>query len=244
LLALHAFPLNATMWDAQTGAWSKRATVWAPDYPGFGASAQAPSFATLDGLAATILDELRAEGVRQATVIGCSMGGYLALAFLRIERSFVSSLILINSKATADAEESRANRLALAERVEREGCGFLADEWHLGALSQVTLSQRPAVVEQVRDLVRAATPGGVAAAQRAMAARPDSTPLLSQLNIPSMVIHGLDDRYVSEAEARALAAQMKGARFVGVPDAGHLPNLEQPQIVLQAVDAFLGKRER
>jgi pimeloyl-ACP methyl ester carboxylesterase len=239
LLALHAFPLNAAMWDVQTVSWSKRATVWAPDYPGFGRSAEVAAFTSLDDLARRLLEHLRTEGVRRAAVVGCSIGGYLAFALLRVAPEFVSSLVVIDSKATADTDVARANRRALAERVEREGCAFLADEWHLGALSPVTLAQRPAVVERVRALVRQATPAGVAAAQRAMAARPDSTPLLSQLDIPNLVIQGLDDPYISEAEARSMAAQMKSVRFVTVPEAGHLPNLERPEIVTQAVEDFL-----
>jgi len=244
LLLLHAFPLNAAMWDLQSEVWAERAAVWAPDLPGFGASAEAPLCGSLDALAAVLVERLRGEGATKVTVVGCSMGGYLAFALIRVAPEFVSRLVLINSKASADSEEARAKRISMAERVEREGCAFLADEWHLGALSAVTLERKPAVVEQVRALVRQATPAGVVAAQKAMASRPDSTPLLSSIAFPTLVIHGLSDRYVSENEARSMAAKISGAEFLGVSDAGHLPNLEEPQTVVQAVDAFLEKRGR
>ena len=239
LLLLHAFPLNAAMWDDQLPSFSELAKVWAPDLPGFGASAAAEIAGSLDELAREIADRLKREGVTRAAVAGCSMGGYLAFALLRVAPALVSQLVLLNSEASADAETARTNRLALADRVEREGCGFLEDEWHLGALSAATLEQRPAVVKRVRALVHDATPAGVAAAQRAMASRPDSTPLLGELRIPVLVVHGLDDRYVSEQEARAMAGAIQGAQFVGVAQAGHLPNLERPEIVTDAVRHFL-----
>jgi pimeloyl-ACP methyl ester carboxylesterase len=86
-------------------------------------------------------------------------------------------------------------------------------------------------VARVRELVAQATPHGVAAAQRAMASRPDSTPLLARIRVPTLVVHGLDDRLVNPSEAQAMAAQIPGARFRGIPTAGHLPPLETPEEV-------------
>jgi pimeloyl-ACP methyl ester carboxylesterase len=239
LLMLHAFPLNAKMWDKQSEALSRFSSIWAPDYPGFGKSTKAATFGSLDALAAQLYEALRDRGIGRAAVAGCSMGGYLAFSLLRVAPQLCERLILINTKPTADSPQARSDRLALAQRVDAEGCAFLADQWHLGALSNVTLERRPAVVERVRSLVREATPNGVAAAQRAMAARPDSSHLLGAIDFPTLIIHGLDDTYVAEAEARAMADEIKGARFVGVQDAGHLPNMEGPGIVTSELQQFL-----
>jgi pimeloyl-ACP methyl ester carboxylesterase len=239
LLMLHAFPLNAKMWDNQIEALSRFSSIWAPDYPGFGASAQAATFESLDDLAVELHQALRDRGVGRASVAGCSIGGYLAFGLLRVAPQLCERLVLINTKPTADSPEARSKRLALAQRVDKEGCAFLADEWHLGALSNATLETRPSVVERVRSLVHEATPNGVAAAQRAMAARPDSSQLLGAIDFPTLVIHGLDDTYVAEAEAHAMADEIKGTRFVGIKDAGHLPNMERPEIVTSELQQFL-----
>jgi len=244
ILLLHAFPLNAGMWEPQVQALSASATLVAPDLPGFGDSAEAPSFDSLDSLAGTLYDMLRALGIEQTVVAGCSMGGYLAFALLRAAPNFVTRLALLNTKPTRDSEQARANRLALAERVEREGCAFLVEEWDRGALSPVTLASKPAVVDCVRALIQEATPRGVAAAQRAMANRPDSSALLPQIGIPTLVLHGLDDRIISEQEARAMADAIKGAQFVGIPDAAHLPNLERPEIVSETLARFFPSQGR
>ncbi len=238
ILLLHAFPLNAGMWEPQVQALSAAATVLVPDLPGFGDSAEAPSFDSLDSLAGTLYEMLLERGVDRAAVVGCSMGGYLAFALFRTAPDLVTRLALLNTKPTRDSEQARATRLALAERVEREGSAFLVEEWYRSALSPVTLTSRPAVVDLVRSLIREATPRGVVAAQRAMANRPDSSPLLPQINIPTMVLHGLDDRIVTEAEGRSMADAIKGAQFVGIPDAAHLPNLEQAEIVSAALARF------
>jgi len=235
IVLLHAFPLNSAMWAPQIQALSGSAAWVAPDLPGFGASAQAQVVADLDELAAMIYEEARSRGIDQACVAGCSMGGYLAFALLRVAPAFVRGLALVNTKAAADSAPAKANRLALAQRVEREGCAFLIDEWPPSALSPVTLAKRPDVVETVRGMVGEATARGVIAAQHAMASRPDATTSLATIRVPTVVIHGLDDPIIAPAEAQTMARAIPAATFVGVPQAGHLPSIEQPAIVNQAL---------
>lgn len=239
LLLLHAFPLNAAMWEPQIAALERGCRLLAPDVPGFGGSAEAPGFDRLDELARILCDMLRTRGIHRAAVAGCSMGGYLAFALLRVAPSFATALALVNTKAGADDEAGRAKRIALAERVEREGCEFLVREWPPSALSPVTLEQRQGVVHKIGELIAQATPRGVIDAQKSMAIRPDSTPFLSQINVPTVVIHGLDDRIVPAADARVMASSISGSRFVGVPDAGHLPNLENPSLVNTALAEWM-----
>ncbi len=231
VLLLHAFPLDAAMWSSQMSTLDDSGMLLAPDLPGFGASGQADVTEDLDVLAKIVYEECRSRGVEDALVVGCSMGGYLAFALLRVAAQFVRGLALINTKASADTDQARANRLALADRVERDGPGFLVDEWPRSALSPLTMLQQPDIVQSVQDMIRQATARGVMAAQRAMAKRPDSTPLLGAIRVPTAVIHGSDDTIIAEVQARAMADAIAGATFVAIPAAGHLPNLEQPSAV-------------
>jgi len=240
LLLLHAFPLNSGMWRPQIEGLEGAARLLAPDFPGFGASAEVPAVEDLDSLARMIYEEAKALGVDKAAVAGCSMGGYLAFALLRIAPDFVKSLALINTKASADNYQARANRLTLATRVKREGCSFLIDEWPQTALSAETVSHKPGVVAAIQKMISEATPDGVAAAQIAMAGRPDSTGLLKNIDVPTVVIHGLDDRFVSEAEARAMAGAIPHATFAGVSRAGHIAGMEQPQSVNAVLRELIG----
>jgi pimeloyl-ACP methyl ester carboxylesterase len=188
-----------------------------------------------------IYEGSRERGIDHAIVAGCSMGGYLAFALLRVAPEFVHGLVLVNTKAASDTEVARAKRLAMAERVEREGAAFLADEWPEGALAPTTVADRPDVVARLRDMLAHATPQGVIAAQRAMADRPDSSPLLATISVPCTVVHGLDDPIIPASEAQAMAASINGATFVGVRAAGHVPSVEQPSLVSAALGEFLAR---
>ena len=94
------------------------------------------------------------------------------------------------------------------------------------------------IVEPVRGRIRRCTPAGIAFAQRAMAARPDSTALLASINVPTLVIAGTHDAIIPVSEVQAMADSIPGARWVAL-DSGHLSNLELPRAVNEQLAAFL-----
>ncbi len=91
----------------------------------------------------------------------------------------------------------------------------------------------------MRQLIDTATPQGIAAASRGMAARADATDLLAHISCPTLVIVGEEDTLTPPSTARNYAAQIPGAQLVVIPHAGHLSNLEQPQAFIQAIRQFL-----
>ncbi|HSV65219.1 MAG TPA: alpha/beta fold hydrolase [Mycobacteriales bacterium] len=242
LVLLHAFPLTSAMWDDVRPALPTTTRVVTPDQRGFGASplgGDPPSLDTVADDVAALLDSL---GVRRAVVGGLSMGGYVAMAFCRRYGDRVAGLVLADTKAAADPEPAAANRLRIAERVlGEEGSGVLLHTVFPLLLGATTERERPAVVDQVRTMVAAAPPAGVAWAQRAMAARPDSFDTLRRVAVPALVIAGAEDRLSTVEDARAMAEALPDARLVTIPAAGHLSAVEQPAAFAAAVTDFLAE---
>jgi 3-oxoadipate enol-lactonase len=240
LLFLHAFPLDASMWDTQVGAFSDRHRCLRPDVYGFGASPPPPPGMTLDDVAAAVVEALDARGVQTATVIGLSMGGYLAFALLRRFAARVDRLVLCDTRAGADGEEARADRLRMAERVRGEaGVESIVEPTVARLLAPLSAAEFH-VSDPVRARIRRATPAGVAAAQEAMAARPDSTPLLGAIAVPTLVLVGSQDTVTPPEEAERMAAAIPGARLEVIDGAGHLSNLERWDAFDAALGGFLG----
>jgi 3-oxoadipate enol-lactonase len=239
VVLLHAFPLDSRMWLPQVEALGGYQVI-VPDLRGFGAAReQVVEVAHMDLLAddvARLLDERKLE---QVVVCGLSMGGYVALAFARRHAERLGGLVLCDTRAGADAEDARAGRLAMAERVLAEGVGFLPGVMLPRLLGKTTVEQRPELVQQVTETILDQDPRGVAAAQRGMAERPDSTEVLGQIAVPTLVITGMQDELIGPEEGRAIAEAVRDARLVQVPDAGHLVNLEQPDPVNEALLDFL-----
>jgi len=240
VLLLHAFPLNSRMWEPQMGALAARARLLAPDLPGFGLSPPPPAAPSLDDYARQVVGVLDALEVDRVVVVGLSMGGYLAFRLVGELGRRLVGLVLANTRATPDAESGALARHRLAAEVEARGVEVAASEFLPKLLGATTQRVRPAFVDRVRDIIRENTPAGVAAALRAMAARPDSTPLLAGIRCPVLCVAGEEDMLTPPEVARDMAERIPGGRAMVISEAGHLTNLEAPQAFNEALAGFLG----
>ena len=118
---LHAFPLQAAMWDYQVEAIEATHRCLAIDMPGFGESPGAvdPGATTMQGWAGLVDGVLDRLGIPSATIVGCSMGGYLAMALLRHHRSHVAQLVLSDTRARADDPATAQRRTTSSGRGRR-----------------------------------------------------------------------------------------------------------------------------
>jgi 3-oxoadipate enol-lactonase len=240
---LHAFPLQAAMWDYQIDALEATHRCLAFDLPGFGGSPPPPepgktSMQRWAGLVAGALDQL---DVASATIVGCSMGGYLAMAMLRHHPDRVDRLVLADTKARSDDAAAVGRRTELQRQV-RSGTEItaLAKGMVEGMLSGSSMA-RPDLVSYVHALTDGATPEGWIGALEAMKGRPDSMLLLRQARgkVPSLVLVGELDRITPIAEAMSVRSLLRG-ELVVVPNVGHLPNIEDPIGFDEALTSFLG----
>ncbi len=240
IVFLHGFPLNRRMWQAQTAALAGTHRVITPDLSGFGESVGAPPAATMDAWAddiAALLDALKID--EPVTLCGLSMGGYIALAFAERHRHRLGRLILCDTRADADPPEKKADREETARLTLENGVDQLVQEMPVSLLSEQTIAENPSIVTGVREMIAEAPPASVAAALRGMAERPDRTGLLSQINVPTLVICGEDDAISPVAVMRPLADAIPDAIFATIPLAGHLAPIENAESVNAAIRRFL-----
>ncbi len=241
VLLLHAFPLHSGMWSRQVAALSPRYRVIAPDYPGLGKSEPRPAPSTMDVLAHDILGVLGNLGVDRAAVAGLSMGGYVAFELYRQRPSLFRGVALCDTRAAADTPEGAQNRETFAKSALEKGLSWVADQMVPKLLKP---QPDPAAVAEVRRLVGGTTPAGIAAAQRGMAQRPDSTLTLAKLACPTLVVSGKEDALIPLAESEKMAAAVKGAKLAVIPGAGHLPAIENGEAFNKALADFFGSLPR
>ncbi len=239
LVLLHAFPLNGRMFEAQMEAFSEGRRVVAPDYPGFGRSPRTPAQPDIRYYAEGVRGLLDRLGLERVVLGGVSMGGYVAFGCMRLFPDRVSGLVLANTRPDADTEETRENRNNMARRVADEGVEVLIELQMRRLLARDTLEKNEEVVEEVRNMILESSPGGVVAALGAMRERPDSTPLLGEIEVPTLVIGGEEDEISSPEVMGAMAEKIPGSRHVTLPRAGHLSNLEAPEGFNAALTEFL-----
>ena len=212
----------------------------APDLRGFGATPLGDDEPSVDVYADDVVAELDRRGIDQAVVGGVSLGGYIVMSMLRRYPTRIAAVVLADTKAAADTADAAANRLRIADRVVADGSSHvLVDELAPRLVGTTTHAQRRDVLARVTELVQSASPAAVAWAQRAMAARPDSSDVLAGASVPALVLVGAEDVITPESDARAIVDGMPNARLVVLPEAGHLSPLETPGAFASAVGEFV-----
>jgi pimeloyl-ACP methyl ester carboxylesterase len=248
LVLLHGFPLDRTVWDEQLPALRGTRAIRI-DLRGCGESEPSDGPALMEMLAADVAGVLDALQVERAALVGHSIGGYVALAFFRMFAERVAGLALVASHVAEDAganpnaapaqRELAAAREGLAQRLEAEGTMEAAIESYLPRyFAPGVYRERTDLVERARALMARQDPGGCAQLVRGMQQRLDSHDLLEDIDVPALVIAGGADSYLDANALRATAAVIRGAEFVLIDEAGHLPQWEAPERTADALAAF------
>ncbi len=238
LLLIHAFPLDARMWHGQEAAFGDRFRVLAPHLPGFGGAPGAGDVMSMGAAAAACLQAADAAGLEQMVVCGLSMGGYVAFELWRMARQRITAMVLANTRSGEDTDEGAAGRRALAKRLRTEGNGFLVAE----PPPLLSGAAPTPLWTQVRGIIADQSAEAIAAASVGMAERRDSTPDLSAIDVPVLVITSDGDALIPASASAPMADRIPGAELVTIPGAGHLSNLEAPDAFNGAIRAFLGAR--
>jgi pimeloyl-ACP methyl ester carboxylesterase len=235
VLLLHALGTDPGVWTAQRETFARNHPVLVPNLYRLG-----DGTASLDTVAARLAGLLDERGLDRVLLAGCSLGGYLAMAFLRHHADRVHSLALLGTRAAPDDAATRAGRLAFAQRIaDPELAPELTAATVPKLLGAGTRRQRPDLLARVAEMARSVSGADIAWAQQVIAVRPSSWDVLAAFTRPAVVLVGADDELVSVPDARATADALPHARLRVVPDAGHLLPLEAPQAVRAALESLL-----
>jgi pimeloyl-ACP methyl ester carboxylesterase len=170
------------------------------------------------------------------------MGGYIAFAIYRHAPRYFQGLVLADTRSQADTPDGIAGRQRMLQLLEQKGPSGVADDMLPKLLGETARRTRPDLVERVRALALSSPASAIAGAIRALMTRPDSTPLLQTLHMPALVIVGAEDTLTPPSAAQELQRGIAGSELVEIPGAGHLSNLEQPDLFHAALARFLSHR--
>jgi len=239
VVLLHPFPANHKVWLPAAELLAGRYRLIVPDLRGHGQSSPGTSPATMQKHAADLLRLSDACGVGKAVFAGVSIGGYVLFDLWRRHRERVSGLILCDTRAGADTDEGRANRLKAADDVEKQGPVPFIDSMIPKLLGDTTRTTRPDLVESARKMMLETSAAGIAVVQRGMAVRPDSVADLKTINVPTLVMVGAEDTLTPLSEAESMQRNIAGSRLQVIPRAGHYAVFEQHEAAGNAIRGFL-----
>lgn len=237
VLLMHAYPFRGDMWNQQVEALKSFCRVIVPDLRGFGQSDATNDLAyTMEEHAQDMLALLDHLGIEQVVLGGMSMGGYISLAFLRAYPSRLKGLMLIDTRSTPDTDEQKRNRESLAQHIDAHGTQIVASKM----LPDVLVSPSDSEAYQTAEaMITRNERVGVAHVQRAMALRTDTTHLLPDIAVPTLVVVGEHDTLTTPEDMHKMHEAIPGSQYVVIPKAGHVSNVDNPEAFNAALLEFL-----
>lgn len=247
VLLIHG--INPVSPDAEfLTALAQRRRIVAPSHPGFGGSPRPVDFDTMYDLVNLYLDVLDALPHRRVAVAGFSFGGWIAAELAVAGHPKLERLILVDPVG-----------IKLGGREERDIAHmFNTHPAELNRLSWHDPARRPSRIYSlgwqatIDDAMSDADMIGLARnwdalclyAWRPHMFNPQLKQWLHRIRVPALVIWGASDGVVSMDYGRGYAALIPDAEFVSIPQAGHHPELEQPEAFVAAMERFLDPGDR
>lgn len=247
LVLVHGFPLDGRVFERQLEGLARATRVIVPDLPGFGRST-AETGAAGDFTIATLADGLRSF-LQQVDALPCvlgglSMGGYVALAFARKYAADLRGLVLIDTRAEADAPEARANRDRMIEIARSRGAQAIAEQMLPKMLAEATAHARPNIVARLRQVMESQPVETICRALAAMRDREDHAAALASIAVPTLIVVGQYDAITPPALAEQMHAALPVSWLTTIDNSGHMAPMEQPELLNRAISRFIDEIKR
>jgi 3-oxoadipate enol-lactonase len=230
---LHGFPLDHTTWNPVVDSLKEKARVILPDLRGLGKSPVVDGVYQMREMAEDIVVLMDKLKIEKAILVGHSMGGYVSLAFAHAYPHRLSGLGLVTTQAAADSPEKRQARLISVDEIKRRGVKAIVQK------QSEKMSDKPEVVKMCYDLILKADKKAVIGCLKGMAERSDCVGYLANIQVPAVVISGKYDKSAPAEQAQIMTQLLPRAWHVEASNSGHMPMVEEPQVVIQALNQLI-----
>jgi 3-oxoadipate enol-lactonase len=238
IVLLHSLLADRYAFDPVLPALAAKHRVTLINLPGFHGS-QSPILPLMDAYIAAIEDGFEEFDIaNDAVLIGNGFGGTVALAFALAHPERIAKLV-VSDAAAAFPDEGKKQFAAMAAKVAEGGLGAIAEIAAKRVFSPAYLAAHPDLIEERKKVLMAIEPKAFQAACKILQ-EADLEPLLHRLQTPTLVVCGELDQATPPALNKAIAAKIKGAKYVELPGCGHCPPLEQPEAFVTAIKGFVG----
>jgi pimeloyl-ACP methyl ester carboxylesterase len=239
VLWLHGLALDGTMWDEFTHNFASKYKHLCIDMPGFGKSATIPAPNNLEDIARSIkalLDEL---GVAQVSVVGHSMGGYVALALMELYPGLVTRLCMFHSHPFADDVPKKADRKKLIAFIEKNGTAAWMKDFYMGLFAEENRGKLSGTIKLLFDQGIQIDQNNVINTIRALMNRSDRAAVLEQFKGPVLFIVGNEDAAISSKNSLA-QLDIPDISFAEMLDGvAHMGIFEAPAETKKAIEELL-----
>jgi 3-oxoadipate enol-lactonase len=228
VILLHAFPLSKIMWKQQSDFLAgNNFRVILPDLPGFGDNISSSS--SLEETAAQLVQLLKYLEIDKAIIGGLSMGGYIAFNLFRLAPEKFSALILCDTTYLADTVEKQKSRFELISKIKNQGSRALVENMLPNLISENTKQNNHSLTSKLEEIFSKVNPASAIDALQSMAERTDNSDIVKEINVPTLLVFGENDKVTNLENARQMKSLIPHSELQIIENAGHYSNLEQPE---------------
>lgn len=238
VLLIHGFSENNQIWQHQLDTLSEQFYVIVPDLPGTGNTPLTTPL-SIESMAGYIYGLLQSEGISRATVIGHSMGGYIALALAEKYPALVQGLGLFHSTAAADTAEKIEARRKSINMIEKYGNESFVKQTMPNMFSPAYKKQHPEQIESYIQMCLQCPQSSQIAYYEAMIQRPDRTAVLSSVSVPVLFVIGKDDTAVPMQNVLPQVSIPRISSIYIFEETGHMGMWEMPEASKQLLEQFI-----
>jgi pimeloyl-ACP methyl ester carboxylesterase len=241
LVLVHAGIADGRMWDPQMHAFSRHYRTIRHDMRGFGKSPMVEGSYSHHADLRSLIDAL---DVGRASLVGCSQGGGAVIDFALENPERVEALVLVGSAVSGfefdeEPPEEWDELVAADEAGDLERISELEVRMWVDGPRRGPDAVDPAVRDLVREMNTIALKNEVLGIGEELEPQPPAATRLSQIQAPTLVLVGDEDRPKPLAAADLLEKSLPNARKVVMPGTAHLPNLERPDEFNRLILDFL-----
>lgn len=240
ILLLHGYGESMEVWDTLAGILGKTLRVVRLDLPGSGFSDWGGrDLISIDFMASVAIGVLDRLSIEKCTVVGHSMGGYVAVAMAELYSQRVERLVMFHSSPSGDTPEKREHRereITLITQGKKEllssvnpGRGFAPHNQNRCREAIDELSEQIMLTD---DLAMIAT-------LRGLSSRADRSSFLASCTIPTLFILGHHDSYIPLETAQSMVARYPQAKVAWLEKSGHEGLVEEPELSAEVLLNFI-----
>jgi 3-oxoadipate enol-lactonase len=241
IIFLHGFPFDKSMWEDQMNALSSSYRVIACDIRGFGGSKDEITSFSIDLFSIDLARFMCALGIKKAIICGLSMGGYIALNFQKKYPELVEALILCDTQCISDPNDVKEGRMLEIAEIEENGPASFNEKFIKKVFHPDTFTNNTETVEKMTRVVNANSTHIIAEGLRALSSRTETCSSLAAIPVPMLILCGSEDKVTPVEQSEYMHRISDRSAFKVIERAGHLSNLDQPEIFNRHLKDFLGK---
>jgi len=238
VIFLHGFPFDRMMWRSQLDFFKSAYRLIAFDIRGFGKSNDGKGEFSIDLFGDDLVAFMDRMDIPKAIVCGLSMGGYIALNVQQRFPERIEALILADTQCIADTAEAKEKRYKAIEEIEAQGDAQFKEGFIKNVFAPNSLAGKKEVVEQLKMVVNATPQDSIIKGMKALAERRETCLGLNKITIPTLIICGKEDQLTPLAQSEMMHMDINGSTLKVINDAGHVSNLEQPEVFNKYLQDF------